>query len=116
MLATPPGAARISGHTPTVDRLRTFRHTVRILVSDPSLGYADAPTLTAMVTERSRIARVRRVAQRRGITVAKVRRVDPQALDYGLWHLDDPRRGVHREWLTLAQLETYLDTGQLPTE
>jgi hypothetical protein len=61
-----------------------------------------------MPTERSREARVRRTAERRGITVRKVRRIDREALDYGTWVFDDPRRGVHESGLSLADVERRL--------
>lgn len=58
--------------------------------------------------------RARRAAQRQGISISKNARRDPRALDYGLWCLDDPHRGIQHTQLRLDQIETYLATGQLP--
>lgn len=63
-------------------------------------------------TLKVRENRARRAAQRQGISVSKNARRDPRALDYGLWFLDDPRRGVQHINLRLDQIETYLATDQ----
>jgi len=65
-------------------------------------------------TLKVRENRARRAAQRQGISISKNARRDPRALDYGLWSLDDPHRGVQHSNLRLDQIETYLTTGQLP--
>lgn len=58
--------------------------------------------------------RARRAAQRQGILISKNARRDPRALDYGLWSLDDPQRGIQHINLRLDQIEAYLTTGHLP--
>jgi hypothetical protein len=60
---------------------------------------------------RENLAR-RRVA-RRGLKLAKTRRVDRQAADYGSWTIIDP--GTGRTVLAapdLAAVESWLDGGQ----
>ena len=60
--------------------------------------------------DKTRTTRARRRAVLQGIQLSKSRRRDARALDYG-WTLDDPRRDVHRQGLTLDQVEHYLDHG-----
>jgi hypothetical protein len=67
-------------------------------------------------TLKVRENRARRAAQRQGISISKNARRDPRALDYGLWSLDDPHHGIQHTDLRLDQIETYLTTGQLPTQ
>ena len=55
--------------------------------------------------------RSRRAAARQRIGLSKVRRFDRLAADYGLWQIDDPRRGRHLTDLTLDQVEHYLQTS-----
>jgi hypothetical protein len=61
--------------------------------------------------EKTRENRSRRAAERQGIALSKVRRIDTRAIDYGTWILDDPRRSVHLTGLSLEQVEHYLDHG-----
>ncbi|MFZ0159296.1 MAG: hypothetical protein WAL50_09730 [Kineosporiaceae bacterium] len=68
------------------------------------------------VEQRVRENRARRAARRQDIALSKNPRRDPRAADFGTWSVDDPRRGVHRERLTLAEVEHYLGTGELPGE
>lgn len=44
-------------------------------------------------TEKVRVNRLRRVAERRGLELTRSRRRDPKALDYGLYWLTDARTG-----------------------
>jgi hypothetical protein len=68
------------------------------------------------VRERVRQNRVRRAAARQGIDLRKIRRMDPRAIDYGLWTLDDPRGGVHLAGVTLDVVEVYLTDRTVPEE
>jgi hypothetical protein len=61
--------------------------------------------------QHARERRARRAAGRQGIVLIKSRLKDRRALGYGLWSVDDPRRGVHRDGLSLDQVEAYLDHG-----
>jgi hypothetical protein len=63
--------------------------------------------------DKTRTTRLRRAAQRQGVTITRSRRRDPRALDYG-WTLDDPRAGIHLAGLTTDAVEHYLTTGQPP--
>jgi hypothetical protein len=62
--------------------------------------------------EKIRENRARRAVARRGYRLAKTRRRDPAAYDYGTWAITGPTgrpvRGVH----TLADVEAWLDGGQ----
>ena len=71
---------------------------------------------------RTRETRLRRAAQRQGLTLTKSRRRDPRALDYGLYFL--ALDGSH-EWrsrpavdqgqgMTLDEVETYLRGDPAP--
>jgi len=70
--------------------------------------------MTGGSAHKVRENRARRAAERQGISVSKNARRDPRALDYGLWSLDDPRRGVQHANLRLDQVEAYLANGRLP--
>jgi len=63
-----------------------------------------------MVAEKSREIRLRRMAERQGLTVRKSRRRDPRAIDYGRWWVVHPdERFV--ELTDTDALERYL-TGE----
>ena len=64
-------------------------------------------------TSRTRELRLRRAADRQDLTLSKIRRMDPHALDYGRYRLLDARRqdvlGVPHG-VTLDDVEQYLTT------
>jgi len=59
--------------------------------------------------EKTRETRLRRMAERQGLTIRKSRRRDPRAIDYGRWwvvHSNTDRRLV--ELTDIDSLERYL--------
>jgi hypothetical protein len=66
-----------------------------------------------MSSDRAREVRMRRKAERQGITLSKSKARDPRALDYG-WTIDDPHDGWHGTALTLDEVEAYLTWRQIP--
>jgi hypothetical protein len=63
-----------------------------------------------MTTEKSRETRLRRMAERQGLTITKSRRRDPRAIDYGRWWVvqsGGDRRVV--ELTDIDALERYLE-------
>jgi len=66
----------------------------------------------ARTAEKTRENRLRRMAQRQGLTLQKSRRRDPRAIDYGRWLIVDPNRnaivgGEPGRW-TLDDVERFL--------
>lgn len=70
-------------------------------------------TLRHVPSDKTRTTRLRRMAERQGVSISRSRRRDPLALDFG-WTLDDPRAGVHRTGLTTDQVEAYLVSREDP--
>jgi hypothetical protein len=66
------------------------------------------------MAEKVRENRLRRMAERQGLMLRKVRRHDPRAWDYGLYWLVDPRTTLVLQMaaldgkLTIDQVEAYL--------
>jgi hypothetical protein len=61
--------------------------------------------------EKVRENRARRAVTRRGYRLAKTRRRDHAAHDYGSWAITDPAGRVVRAALSLAEVEAWLDRG-----
>ncbi len=61
---------------------------------------------------RTRETRARRKAERQGLRLEKSRRRDPDALDYGHYHLVDPEHRMVYSGATLDQIEDYLKGGR----
>jgi hypothetical protein len=70
-----------------------------------------------MENEKVRENRLRRMAQRQALTLRKIRRRDPRAVDYGRYRIVDPYNsdglvfpiGTGAEWgATLDEIEAYL--------
>lgn len=72
------------------------------------------------MSDRTTEARIRRTLARRGWALEKSRRRDPQAVDFGLYRIMDPRTNTAKAGasqaafeMTLDDVERYLKT--LPT-
>ncbi|MEU8220897.1 hypothetical protein AB0C47_34715 [Micromonospora taraxaci] len=68
-------------------------------------------------TDKVRENRLRRMADRQGLTLVKSRRRDPRALDFGVYWLADPSTSTMRtgeRGLSLDEIEAYL-VGDVPT-
>lgn len=68
-------------------------------------------SLPVVSSDRVRVNRLRRMAQRQGIVLHKSRRRDERAKDYATWTVLDPDRDVVLSGLTADQVERYLLTG-----
>lgn len=65
------------------------------------------------ITDKARVNRARRAAQRQGCRLAKSTRRDPRAKDYGLYALTDAETGVAvAAPMTLTQVEARLERGR----
>jgi hypothetical protein len=60
--------------------------------------------------DKVRENRLRRMAQRQGLTLSKSRRRDPLAVDYGQWLLTPHGQGKARAFPDLDQVERFLTT------
>jgi hypothetical protein len=82
---------------------------ITLAVSTPS-GIASG-TLAGMDTqEKIRENRARRAVTRRGYRLAKTRRRDPAAWDYGSWKITDPATGsLLLDAPSLADVEAWLN-------
>jgi hypothetical protein len=60
--------------------------------------------------EKTRETRLRRMAERQGLTIRKSRRRDPRAIDYGRWWIVHPDERLV-ELADIDKLERYL-TGK----
>ena len=67
--------------------------------------------MTTTTTEKVRENRLRRMADRQGLTLRKSPRRDPRALDYGVYRLVNDRDRVVAESTDLDAIESYL-TGE----
>lgn len=65
-----------------------------------------------MMADKVQENRIRRMAQRQGMSVEKVRRIDPKALDYGKLRLLDAKGQIVRfgesEFGTADEIEAHL--------
>lgn len=60
--------------------------------------------------DKSRINRLRQVAERRGYRLSKIRRIDPLATDYGkFWLFDVTGAKVSETPLSLSEIEARLE-------
>jgi hypothetical protein len=59
--------------------------------------------------EKIRENRARRAVARRGYRLAKTRRRDPAAWDYGSWKITDAGGGLVHDAPSLADVEAWLD-------
>ena len=61
-------------------------------------------------SDKTRENRLRRMADRQGLSIRKSRRRDPRTRDYGTYMVIDPYRNwvVSGEYLTLDDVEEYL--------
>jgi hypothetical protein len=69
--------------------------------------------------EKVRENRLRRMAERQGLTLVKSRRRDPRALDYDMWMIVDPTTNVvvagaetGRAAMTIDQVEAWLTSDR----
>jgi hypothetical protein len=65
-------------------------------------------------SEKVRENRLRRMAERQGLGIRKVRRRDPRALDYGTWTIYDLSTNavVAGERMSIDEVEAYLTGGK----
>lgn len=73
------------------------------------INQVDSPTSTKY--ERTRRARLRRMAARQGFRLAKSRRRDPMATDFGGWFLTNTTTNVleaHEHGVSLDDVERFL--------
>lgn len=69
--------------------------------------------MVSSTPDKIRENRLRRMAQRQGMTVHRSRRRDPLAIDFGTFALDDLATGRRLlEGLTIDELERELDRGR----
>ncbi len=67
-----------------------------------------------LTEEKIRENRLRRMAERQGLTLTKSRRRDQRALDYGRWHIIEAATGnvvIGGDGFTTDEVEAYL-TGE----